>query len=155
MGRIGGSIGHFARCGDIHPYGFGGCLYGSRTFTSVAGQTLVRAGESWVGYSSAGGGWGRPCDRNAETVRENLRDGIISEETARNLFGVVLNDDLERTINIAETENLRDQLRQEKTSLIDPVKPAAGSWLEENMGAKDRYIEAPTIAEHFQDNQGE
>jgi len=128
---------------------------GSRTFTSVAGQTLVRAGESWVGYSSGGGGWGRPCDRDAEIVRENLRDGIITEDTARNLFGVVLNDDLERTINVEKTDELRQQLRREERPLIDPVKPAAGSWLEENMGAKDRYIEAPTIAEHFQDNEGD
>ena len=128
---------------------------GSRTFTSVAGQTLVKAGESWVGYSSAGVGWGLPCNRNIETVRENLRDGIISEDAARNIFGVVLNDDLERTVDSEETEKLRSKLRKEKAPLIDPVKPAAGSWLEDNMGPKDRYIEAPTIAEHFQDKQGE
>ena len=34
------------------------------------------------------------------------------------------------------------------------VKPAAGNWLERNMRDGDRYIEAPTIAEHFQDPGG-
>jgi len=137
----------------------GGGIYiqhadGKKTFTSVAGQTLVKQGESWIAYSSGGGGWGSPCDRDPEIVRRNLRDGTISETTARDVFGVVLKDNLEKTLDVKATEKRRAKLRAEERPLIDPVVPGAGSWLKENMSPGDRYIEAPTIAEHFQDTKG-
>jgi N-methylhydantoinase B len=138
----------------------GGGIYvehedGARTFTSVAGQTLVRAGESWTSYSSGGGGWGNPVDRDAELVRRNLRDGWISEETARDIFGVVLNDDFERTLDSQATEKLRTELRGNKRPMVDPTEPAAGKWIERNMRTGDRFIEAPTIAKHFSNSKDE
>lgn len=148
---------HGVNGGSMSP---GGGIYiehtdGTRTFTSVAGQTLVRAGESWTAYSSGGGGWGNPIDRDAETVRRNLRDGWISEEAARDVFGVVLNDDFERTLDTAATEKLRDELRNIERPMIDPVAPGAGTWIARNMREGDRFIEAPTIAEHFHDDDPE
>lgn len=148
---------HGVNGGSMSP---GGGIYiehadGTRTFTSVAGQTLVRAGESWTAYSSGGGGWGNPIDRDAETVRRNLRDGWISEEAARDVFGVVLNDDFERTLDTAATEKLRSKLRHTERSMIDPVAPGAGTWIARNMRDGDRFIEAPTIAEHFQHDNPE
>jgi N-methylhydantoinase B len=142
---------HGVNGGTMSP---GGGIYiehadGSRTFTSVAGQTLVRAGESWTGYSSGGGGWGNPCERDAEIVRRNLRDGWISEATARDIFGVVLNDDFARTVDVQATEKSRVEQRKLVRPLIDPTVPSAGKWIEKNMRDGDRFIEAPTIAEHF------
>ncbi len=84
-------------------------------------------------------------------MRRNLRDGMISENTARDVFGVVLKDDLERTLDVKATEKQREELRTEERPMIDPVVPGAGNWMKENMRPGDRYIEAPTIAEHFQD----
>ncbi|MCW8084026.1 hydantoinase B/oxoprolinase family protein [Sabulicella glaciei] len=43
--------------------------------------------------SSAGGGWGDPLRRDPETVLADVMDGIISEEAARDLYGVVLERD--------------------------------------------------------------
>lgn len=142
---------HGVNGGSMSP---GGGIYiehtdGRRTFTSVAGQTLVRAGESWTAYSSGGGGWGKPIDRDPETVRRNLRDGWISEQAAREVFGVVLNDDFERTLDTAATAKLRAKLRNIERPMIDPVAPGAGTWIARNMREGDRFIEAPTIAEHF------
>ena len=136
----------------------GGGIYvehedGSRTFTSVAGQTLVHEGESWAAYSSGGGGWGHPCDRDAEIVRRNLRDGWIGDATARDIFGVVVKDDFERTVDVQATEKLRAELRKKARPMIDPTEPAAGKWIEQNMREGDRFIEAPTIAEHFNDGE--
>jgi N-methylhydantoinase B len=124
---------------------------GTRTYTSVAGQTLVREGESWTAYSSGGGGWGSPLDRDAETVRRNVRDEWISIETAREVFGVVLNEDFERTVDADATARRRDELRAIERPLIDPTRPGAGTWIARNMRPGDRFIEAPTIAEHFSD----
>ncbi|MEM7541431.1 MAG: hydantoinase B/oxoprolinase family protein [Pseudomonadota bacterium] len=122
---------------------------GARTYISVAGQTMVKPGESWTAYSSGGGGWGNPVDRDAEVVRANIRDGWFSEAKGREEFGVVLNDDLERTVDVGATEKKRAELRAQEAGMIDPVEPGAGKWVDCNMRDGDRYIEAPTIAEHF------
>jgi N-methylhydantoinase B len=148
---------HGVNGGSMSP---GGGIYiehqdGTRTFTSVAGQTLVREGESWTAYSSGGGGWGSPVDRAAELVRRNLRDGWISEENARELFGVVCNDDFERTLDEPATEKLRAELRGKPRPLIDPTVPGAGTWIPRNMRPGDRFIEAPTIADHFSEEAAE
>ena len=145
---------HGVNGGHMSP---GGGIYiehedGLRTYVSVAGQTLVRAGESWTGYSSGGGGWGSPLDRDAEIVRENLRDGWISEESARDVFGVICRDDFERTLDAEATVKRREELRAQSRGIIDPVIPGAGTWITRNMREGDRYIEAPTIAEHFSDD---
>jgi N-methylhydantoinase B len=148
---------HGVNGGSMSP---GGGIYiehqdGTRTFTSVAGQTLVREGESWTAYSSGGGGWGSPVDRAAELVRRNLRDGWISEENARELFGVVCNDDFERTLDEPATEKLRAELRGKPRPMIDPTVPGAGTWIPRNMRPGDRFIEAPTIADHFSEEAAE
>lgn len=132
----------------------GGGIYiehadGHRTYTSVAGQTLVHEGESWTAYSSGGGGWGRPIDRDPELVRSNLRDGIISERAAREVFGVVVANDLDRTLDVAATEALRASTRAAAAAMIDPATPGASTWIAEHMRPGDRYLEAPTIARHF------
>jgi N-methylhydantoinase B len=124
---------------------------GSRTYTSVAGQTLVRAGETWTAYSSGGGGWGNPLARDPETVRRNVRDGWISAVRASEVFGVILNDDFERTVNQAATAARRAELTDIERPLIDPTAPAAGTWIAEHLRPGDRYLEAPTIAEHFRE----
>jgi N-methylhydantoinase B len=132
----------------------GGGIYiehadGRRTYTSVAGQTLVRAGESWTAYSSGGGGWGRPIDRDPELVRRDLRDGIISERTAREIFGVVVADDLERTVDVAATTGLRASMESRERQLIDPTEPGASSWIHDHKRPGDRFLEAPTITRDF------
>ena len=38
---------------------------------------------------SPGGGWGDPFDREPGLVLRDLRDGIVSEESMRDVYGVV------------------------------------------------------------------
>ncbi len=142
---------HGVNGGTMSP---GGGIYiehgsGARTFTSSACQLLIREGETWNGVSAGGGGWGSPLDRDPEQVRRNLRDGWISEASARDVFGVVLNDDLERTLDTIATDARRSELRKVPRPLIEPSVPAAGTWTARNMREGDRYLEAPTIARDF------
>lgn len=127
---------------------------GTRTYTSSACQLLIREGETWNGVSSGGGGWGNPLDRDAEQVRRDLRDGLIGEAAARNVFGVIVADDLERTLDAAATEARRAELRGTRPT-IDPVTPAAGTWTADHMRPGDRYLEAPTIARDFRGGQAD
>jgi N-methylhydantoinase B len=114
----------------------------------------IKDGEVWRGVSPGGGGWGNPLDRDAEQVRRDLRDEWISAETARDVFGVVVKDDLEKTIDQEATEARRAELRKKPRPMIEPTTPAAGKWTANKMRPQDRYLEAPT-ARDFAENSRE
>jgi N-methylhydantoinase B len=60
--------------------------------------------------SAGGGGWGDPLDRAPQQVQWDVLEEIISIESARQDYGVVLNEDL--SVDVEETRILREQLRQ-------------------------------------------
>jgi len=53
-------------------------------------HTQVTTGDRFVCIGPAGGGYGQPDARDPERVRDDVLDGLISVETARRDFGVVL-----------------------------------------------------------------
>jgi N-methylhydantoinase B len=59
--------------------------------------------------SPGGGGWGHPYQRPPEQVLADVRDGIVSREAARQLYGVAVNEDL-RTLDAAATARLRNKV---------------------------------------------
>jgi N-methylhydantoinase B len=52
----------------------------------------LRRGDTFALRSSGGGGWGDPRRRTREQVRADLRDGYITEEQARDVYGFVDED---------------------------------------------------------------
>jgi N-methylhydantoinase B len=67
---------------------------------------------------AGGGGFGWPFERDPGRVLEDVRDGKVSREAARDLYGVVINSG-DWTIDTAETKRRRDALRAE----VDPDNP--------------------------------
>lgn len=65
-------------------------------------------GEIFKFESTGGGGWGRPFDRPAEDVLEDVFDDYITLEQARDLYGVVI-DPATMTIDQADTRSLRNR----------------------------------------------
>jgi N-methylhydantoinase B len=57
--------------------------------------------------SAGGGGFGDPHSRNAERVREDVRDGLVSREAAGDAYGVVLGKAPGFAIDVSKTEALR------------------------------------------------
>jgi N-methylhydantoinase B len=57
-------------------------------------EILIKADERMVSISAGGGGYGPPHERAVERVVHDVREGWISAERARDLYGVVLGDDL-------------------------------------------------------------
>src|SRR5215470_2733571 len=55
---------------------------------------------------AGGGGWGDPCARPAERVAEDVRNGVVSVESARTSCGVVIDDN--GRVDQAGTDALRD-----------------------------------------------
>ncbi len=79
------------------------------TATSKDMVTGVPAGTIYTQEAGGGGGYGSPLERPAEKVREEVRNGIISLEAARDLYGVALDPD---SFDLLEEETGR--LREEK-----------------------------------------
>ena len=62
---------------------------GSRV-TSPARRPATRCGKGDVArlITGTGGGWGDPRHRDREAVKTDLRDGLVSPETARDVYGL-------------------------------------------------------------------
>ena len=60
--------------------------------------------------SPAGGGWGDPLDRDADSVVRDVHDGILSRERAAQEYAVVLDDAL--VLDTAETTRRRAERRR-------------------------------------------
>ena len=73
-----------------------------------------------------------------------MRDEIISFETARDVYGVVL-DPITFQLDERGTEKLRAKITQERGELpiIQPTGPNAATWLQENMREGDNYLLDP------------
>ena len=67
---------------------------------------LVPAGTGAVIATAGGGGWGQPFRRDPKLVRQDVRDGYVTLESAAHDYGVVL-DPQTLEIDAATTEALR------------------------------------------------
>jgi hypothetical protein len=79
----------------------------------------MRRGDVIRFCQASGGGYGDPLERDPKQVARDVRDELISRETARNVYGVELDPTgqlLER-----ETRKLRDESR--KTARRYPSEP--------------------------------
>ena len=56
-----------------------------------------------------GAGVGNPLERDMEAVREDVRDELVSTESAKNDYGVVV-DPKTFEVNFVETEKLRKKI---------------------------------------------
>ncbi|GIT54571.1 MAG: hypothetical protein Ct9H300mP16_17310 [Pseudomonadota bacterium] len=58
-------------------------------------HTSANAGDSFICVGPAGGGYGDPLERDIRQVLEDVRDELISIDTALNDYGVVITDTLQ------------------------------------------------------------
>lgn len=124
--------------------GDGGALYrinrdDTRTFFSGIAYFRVREGESWMAVSSGGGGYGNPLDRDPERVREDVRDGFVTLQSALADYGVALDPET-LEIHLRATEELRQELRAvQRIEVIVPTAPDAATYFRQLMGPGDEY----------------
>lgn len=93
----------------------GGAAQGARQFRKRADGSLeelpvvvsvtIAPDERVVSYSCGGGGFGDPKSRAMEKVVADLREGLISEQRARDVYGVTVKGDF--AVDLAATEELR------------------------------------------------
>ena len=117
---------------------------GKRTFCSAKGNMVIDEDEIWVGLSTGGGGRGDPLDRDAQAVLESVLDGMISLESAEDVYGVAI-DRATMTVDLAATEALRARIRaaRDPIEVVRPDRPDAGDWVQRNLRQGDDYLIDP------------
>ena len=74
-------------------------------------------GQALISEVCAGGGLFDPLDRDPEMVRHRAREGWITLEKAREMYGVVVNTNNELyVVDVDATKKLRDALKQKRNS---------------------------------------
>ena len=74
----------------------------------------ITAGDRLIFRTAAGGGWGDPLLRDAETVRNDVAHGLVSGNVAYDMYGVVINNnELDKTA----TQELRRNLKRNRGGL--------------------------------------
>lgn len=80
-------------------------------------KAKLKKGDQLEFGSNGGGGFGLPWERKVESVVEDVIDGLLSLEKARDTYGVAITevnaDALEYEVDEAETEKLRKQLAKD------------------------------------------
>lgn len=66
---------------------------GSTEELPISVDTVLKPGERLLSQGCGGGGFGDPLLRDAERVREDVVEGFISLQRARDAFGVILDAD--------------------------------------------------------------
>jgi N-methylhydantoinase B len=79
------------------------------------GGFALRAGDVVVLQSPGGGGYGDPLERLAEEVAADAREGYVTAEHARTVYGVVLGPD--GSLNAEATETARRQIAAARVRL--------------------------------------
>ncbi len=119
---------------------------GKRRFVGASGHLLIGRDEVWVGVSTGGGGYGSPLERDAEEVRRDVANGVVSLGSARDIFGVVLTaTETLLSLDVEATRKLREQLDVQPRPLVDPTTPGASTWITDNMTEGDEFLLNPTI----------
>jgi N-methylhydantoinase B len=104
----------------------------------------IDPGQMWVGVSSGGGGYGDPLNRSAQKVCEHVRDEIISLETARDIYGVVM-DPVRFELDETATVERRSKIAAERGTvpMVQPTAADSATWLKDNMREGDNYLLDP------------
>jgi N-methylhydantoinase B len=79
------------------------------------GETLCKPNREWYAVTGGGGGFGDPLERDPEAVKHDVRDGFVSIEAARDLYGVTIKTDSELfEVDYFFTEKLRAEMKKKR-----------------------------------------
>lgn len=88
-------------------------LDGTLAPQDVDGHLVLQPGETLLSYSTGGGGYGSPRNREPGRVRHDVVEGWISRERAKEVYGVVIDE--QGRVDASATEFQRHSSRNPKT----------------------------------------
>ena len=101
FGQFGGGAGSVNTTSFRYPDGSERAAKSKEIVRDIPNGTLFRQ------CAGGGGGYGPPCERPPEQVAEEVRDGIVSPEAAREVYGVAVDPET-LTLDADATEKLRN-----------------------------------------------
>ena len=76
----------------------------------ISVDTVIASGERLLSHGCGGGGFGDPLRRMADLVSRDVREGVISAERARDVFGVILKDgEVDQSATLERRQELEDR----------------------------------------------
>jgi N-methylhydantoinase B len=75
------------------------------------GLTQLKPGDVVIMDAAGGGGYGDPLERDPELIENDVTDGYVSMESARNDYGVVINPETMK-VDVDASEELRASLKK-------------------------------------------
>ena len=135
----------FGMLGGTH--GDGGAIYrinadGTRTVFGPISYFRVREGESWIGTSSGGGGYGDPLARDTGAVARDVRDGFVSRDAAERIYGVLFRHAGHRGRRGHDRSGER-LAADRRVDAISPTGPDAGTYHKAILGPRDTFELSP------------
>ena len=77
--------------------------------------------------TTGGGGWGDPLERETERVAQDVIEGRISPQSAKDDYGVILIEDADGyRVDEAATEKRRTELRPARTAPLPMIDRGEG-----------------------------
>lgn len=108
------------------------------------GQTYIAPGEVFTMLWQGGGGYGDPVRRDTAAVEVDVRDERVSRDTARDIYGVVV--DADGRVDLTATEARRAQIREDRSRLFEHTttggRPRAG--IEDATRVDDNLVAVPS-----------
>ena len=87
----------------------------AKTELPTVSMETLQPNEMMISLSSGGGGFGDPLDRDPEKVRHDTREGYVTLEKARDIYGVVIKTDSELySVDVEATRALRKELKMSR-----------------------------------------
>jgi N-methylhydantoinase B len=78
-----------------------------------ASNFVIRKGDIVSIRSGGGGGWGNPLCRDPKLVLEDYKNGLVDIETAKKIYGVVINPG-DFTVDLEATYKFREEMKKKK-----------------------------------------
>jgi N-methylhydantoinase B len=98
---------------------------------SAISQTSMASDDVFQVQTQSGGGYGDPLERDPLRVLADVRNGVVTEHGAREMYGVVLEVVLEdEAVDEGATRALRDQFRRQRRQRSRLVGELSGTGLE-------------------------
>jgi N-methylhydantoinase B len=107
---------------------------------------FLTEGDCFMLRSGGGGGFGSPLERDLEALADDIRQGYVSAAAARELYGVVLDE--ENRIDPAKSETLRREMRAKGLPKDEPFTPPR-SEKPEPESEEGTYLRKALIAAGF------
>ncbi len=90
---------------------------------------IVKQGEVYMISQGAGGRYGDPLDRDPETVMRDVREGLVSDWVAQEIYRVVY-DPRTRSVDAEATERARVEERQHRIQRGKPYDDFVREWVQ-------------------------